>query len=207
MGLHKWLQPKKVYLLSKWKRKNAQTCFCQCKEHFSKRFMIIEGFSYIEKLKIRRMRKMLNITQSAINNKFCVRYLQKKFHFFTSMTFIEWNSIKTKYQATLRKMPLHFLKKRIRLIHALNVYTFNIFLQSPLTFHPCTIVPLIYWKKNKPLTTDGSWKLWKRNRNQCFGKFYEKPFDYRIPMQTYSPKTRLSGWTFKKNSFYILNIN
>ena len=34
-----------IYLLSKTRRNNAKTCFCHCKESFSKRFTIVAAFT------------------------------------------------------------------------------------------------------------------------------------------------------------------
>ena len=47
--------------------KKLHILFCQCEESFSKGFMIITGFSYNEKLKIRKVgKKMLKSTQSTV---------------------------------------------------------------------------------------------------------------------------------------------
>ena len=54
MGLSKWVQQKEVYLSSKTKRKHLLSWFFQCKESFSKRFIIVTGFSYRRKLKMKK---------------------------------------------------------------------------------------------------------------------------------------------------------
>lgn len=49
--------------------KNVQTWFRQCKESFSKGFMIVAGFSYNGKLKIRRVEKNVKINSSYYQEK------------------------------------------------------------------------------------------------------------------------------------------
>lgn len=172
MGLSKWLQQKKSLTIKNFEKKNVHTWVGECKESFSKGFIVVAGFCYREKSKMSE-KKRLKSTHHIIRMCY-VWYLQKKYHFFKNLNafLTKWNCIKTKPLIILQKLPIYSLKKMKNcpsigyiLYTFISIYIyFNIYLQSPLSFHLLVCWKELYWSTHTHTMIKELWKIVKQEQ-------------------------------------------
>ncbi|GBL89123.1 hypothetical protein AVEN_255253-1 [Araneus ventricosus] len=163
----------------------------------SKGFVIVAGFSYNGKLKMRRMEKNVQINSTYYQEKVLRPILTEK-HLFIPITF--------RVKLHQDKATSHTSKSTTAFVEKNDTGIAYIPFQHILAKSP-EVSPMDYCafgllkranSKQKPTTIDGLWKVVKEEWESIYQEILRKALLSWKTMQTYSPEKRLSDRTFKK---------